>query len=293
MWLRLARAVRLDPCQRDEVLAANPVRRSAAVRLPGLGQLRRDRGMTQRALSAALGMGTTAVRRWEHGQVNVPVGRLDDVAGSLGVDRATLLDLGAQPPRDRAVQRPLAELRRAAGPTQRELALHLGVTVRTVAHWEAGTRPLPRETARQVARVLRRPLSHILAAAGLPRARVPALHTWRPVDLPLVVAALRRSSGWSASGLGRRIGVPGWTVRGWETGTRLPSPSACERLELAYGLPRNSLSRLRRELAAPGAQHSATPWPIQAGGAVTDPGLSRSVQPSRLFAPEEHGHRHR
>jgi transcriptional regulator with XRE-family HTH domain len=141
----------------------------------------------------------------------------------------------------------LADLRRAAGLTQRELALHLGITVRTVAHWEAGTRPVPLAAARPLARLLRRPLSRILLATGLQPARVSSPHTWRPADLPQVLADLRRSSGWSAAALGRRIGVSGWTVRSWEAGSTLPSPSTCQRLELVLGLPRDSLTRLRRE----------------------------------------------
>jgi transcriptional regulator with XRE-family HTH domain len=246
IWPRLASALRLDPELRDAVLAGNPARRSDGVHLRGLGQLRRDRGLTQRAFRSALGIGPTAVISWEHGRVRVPVHRLDDVAGVLGIDRATVLRLGAQTPRGRTGERPLADLRRAAGLTQRELALHLAVTIRTVAHWEAGTRPLSLAAARPLARLLRRPLPRILAAAGLQVEQVPSPHTWRLADLPQVVTVLRRSSGWSAAALGRQVGSSGWTVRSWESGTTLPSLSACQRLELVHGLPRDSLTRLRR-----------------------------------------------
>jgi transcriptional regulator with XRE-family HTH domain len=246
IWLHLAAALGLDPAQRDVVLATNPPRRSDGVHLPGLGELRRDRGLTQGAFRTALGIGATAAIEWEHGRVRVPTHRLDDVAVVLGVDRTTLLRAGAQAPSRCTGERPLSDLRRAAGLTQRELALHLDVTVRTVAHWEAGTRPLSLSAARPLARLLRRPLLRILTAAGLEPVRVPGLHTWEPADLPNVVAVLRRSSGWSAAALGRRIGVSGWTVRSWEAGTTLPSPSACQRLELVHGLPRDSLTRLHR-----------------------------------------------
>ena len=245
MWPRLAAAIGLDPSLRETVLAENPVRRSDGVHLPGLGALRRDRGLTQRAFRSALGIGATTVISWELGRVRVPVNRLDDVAGALGLDRRNLLRLGVQAPRARAGERPLADLRRAAGLTQRELALHLGVTVRTVAHWEAGTRPVPLAAARPLARLLRRPVSRVIQAAGLQPARVPSPHTWRPGCLPQVLAVLRRSSGWSAAALGRQIGASGWAVRSWEAGATLPSPSACQRLEFVYGLPRDSLTRLR------------------------------------------------
>ena len=115
MWPRLAAALRLDPSLRDMLLAANPARRSDGVRLPALGEFRRDCGLTQRRFRTALGIGATAVISWELGRVRVPVHRLDDVAGVLGVDRATLLRLGAQAPRGRTGERPLADLRRAAG----------------------------------------------------------------------------------------------------------------------------------------------------------------------------------
>jgi transcriptional regulator with XRE-family HTH domain len=244
IWPQLASALRLDPSRRDAVLAGNPPRRSDGVHLPGLGALRRERGLTQRAFRTALGIGSTAVISWEQGRVRVPAPRIDDVAGVLGVDRAILLKVGARAPRESRGERPLADLRRAAGLTQRELALHLRVSVRTVAHWEAGTRPLPLAAARPLALVLRRPLPLVAAAARLRVLPVPSPHTWRPADLADVVAQLRRSSGWSAAALGRRIGVSAWMVRSWESGSTLPSLSACQRLELVHGLPRNALTKL-------------------------------------------------
>jgi transcriptional regulator with XRE-family HTH domain len=253
IWPRLAAALRLDPSRPDAVLAGNPPRRSDGVPLPGLGQLRRDRGMTQRAFRDAVGVGATAVINWEHGRVRVPADRLDAVAGALGVDRATLLRVGAHAPRRRTGARSLADMRAAVGLTQRELALHLGVSLRTVAHWEAGSRPVPLAAARPLARLLRRPLPRILAAAGLQLVPVPSPHTWRPADLPRVMAAIRRSSGWSAAALGRRIGVSGATVRSWEAGTTLPSLSACQRLELVHDLPRGVLTGLRLDHPAPPA----------------------------------------
>ena len=120
-------ALRLDPSLRDMLLAANPARRSDGVRPAGLGELRRDRGLTQRRFRTALGIGATAVISWELGRVRVPVHRLDDVAGVLGVDRRPCSDSVRRPLEERTGERPLADLRRAGGLTQRELALHLGV----------------------------------------------------------------------------------------------------------------------------------------------------------------------
>lgn len=247
VWPRLAVALGLDALQRDAVLEGNPPRRSDGVHLPGLGQLRRDQGLTQRAFRTAVGIGATAAISWEHGRVRVPRHRLDDVAGVLSVERSTLLALAGRAPGPRRGERPLAHLRRSAGLTQREVALHLAVSVRTVAHWEAGTRPVPLAAARPLAFLLRRPLSVIAAATRLRLIPVASPHAWRPGDLPRIISQLRQSSGWSAAALGRRIGVSSWTIRSWEAGTTLLSPSACQRLELVHGLPRNALTKLLRD----------------------------------------------
>ena len=241
---RLAAALRITPSQLAAVLAGAPPRRADGVRLPGLGQLRRDRGLTQAAFRAAAGIGSTAASAWERGRVRVPSDRMAAVARALGMDEATLVALGRLPPPDRPGQRPLAALRRAAGVSQEELAHYVGASVRTIKHWEAGTRPVPLAVVRPLARCLRRPLRTVLAAAGLELPPVPPPHTWPAVGLPEVLSALRQSSGWSAAAVGRRIGVSGSTVRGWETGSSRPSASAARRLEMMHGLPSGGLVRL-------------------------------------------------
>jgi transcriptional regulator with XRE-family HTH domain len=258
---RLATALRLDPALVDVVLDGSPRRRAEGVQLPGLGRLRRERGLTQRAFCTALGIGPTTAASWEHGRVRVPADRLDDVASVLGVDREVLLRSGSESPQPRSGERPLTELRKAARMTQRELALHLGRSGRTVAHWEAGTRPVPVSVARPLARVLRQPLPRVLTAAGLVPVGVPSPRTWRPEDLPQVLTALRRASGWSAAALGRQVGMSGRIVRSWEVGSRLPPPAACQRLELAHGMPRGCLTSLRRAHPLAGALRRPTPAP--------------------------------
>jgi transcriptional regulator with XRE-family HTH domain len=136
-------------------------------------------------------------------------------------------------------------LRQRAGLTQRELALHLGVSVRTLAHWEAGSRPVPMSAVRLMARILRCTVHTVLAATERRLPVLPHPGTWQSADLPRILVALRYSAGTSAAALGGRVGVSGSTVRSWETGRSLPSASACQRLELVYGLPRDSLTRLR------------------------------------------------
>jgi transcriptional regulator with XRE-family HTH domain len=246
VWPRLAQVLGIDPALREVVLSGGRVRRREGALLAGLGLLRRERGLTQRAFATALGIGETAASSWEQGRVRVPFDRFDDVARVLGLDRTTFLDAAAQHPPARPGRRPLAELRKAAGFTQRELGLHVGRSARTVAHWEAGTRPVPVSAARPLARTLRQPLPHVLTVLGIQRVAVPDPRTWRAGDLPQVMTTLRRASGWSAAAMGRELGVSGWTVRSWEAGSTLAPLSACQRLELVHGLPRDSLTSLRR-----------------------------------------------
>jgi transcriptional regulator with XRE-family HTH domain len=242
-WARLAARLGLDPGCRGDVVGRPRSRRTEGVLLPGLGRVRRAAGLTQSAFRTRLGIGQTVTSAWENGRAPVPVDRLADIAGILGIEPEDLRAAAARPGDD-APARPLADLRRAARLTQRELAHHLGVTTRTIGHWEAGTRPVPFRVVRPLSRCLRRPVSVVLAAAGLELQPMPRPHTWQVTDLPAVLAGLRRSSGWSAAALGRRLGVTGQTVRAWEAGTSTPGLAACGRLELIHGLPGGALGRL-------------------------------------------------
>jgi transcriptional regulator with XRE-family HTH domain len=241
---KLATALRVTAEELGGLLADSPNRRSDGVVLPGLGRLRRDRGLGQRNFRSAVGIGATAANAWENGRVRVPAARLTAVAEALDLDVATLVSLASRPLPTRVVQRPLTALRRSAGLTQRELAHHLGVSVRSLAHWEAGTRPVPLSMVRPMARHLRRPLSTVLSAARLELPAIPHPATWTPAGLPEVLTALRCSSGWSAAALGRRLGTSSRVVRRWESGTVTPSARDCLRLELVHGLPHGMLSRL-------------------------------------------------
>jgi transcriptional regulator with XRE-family HTH domain len=237
-------ALRLTPDELVRALGDRAPSRADGALLPGLGQLRRDAGLTQRAFRHELGIGATTTNVWEHGRVRVPVTRLADVAAALGVNPEILLARASRPPCPSVGERPLAALRRGAGLTQRELAFHLGVSVRSVVHWEAATRPVPPAVVRPLARCLRAPLAAVLAAAGLELPVLARPASWTPEQLPEVLATLRRSSGWSAAALGRRLGVAGRTVRTWETGAGTPSASAVRRLELLHSLPQGCLIRL-------------------------------------------------
>jgi transcriptional regulator with XRE-family HTH domain len=273
----LARSLRVTPEECTVMLAGSRPRRSDGVLLPGLGQLRRELGLTQRALRTAIGLGPSAANAWEHGRVRVPTGRLAAVAGALGVDPQTLVAAASRPPRDRAADRPLTGLRRAAGLTQREMAHHLGASVRTVAHWEAGSRTLPLSVARRLAGLLKVPLPTLLRAAERERAVLTHPRTWTPGNLPQVLTTLRVNAGWSAAALARRIGTSGGVVRGWERGGRLPASSVCARLELVYRLPRGVLTRLVPEGIA---QRRSQQLGATCGGTVSSAAPRHELAPS-------------
>jgi transcriptional regulator with XRE-family HTH domain len=283
---RLTRALRVTPEELSVMLAGSRPRRSDGVLLPGLGQLRRELGLTQRAFRSAIGIGPSAANAWEHGRVRVPIGRLASVAGALGVDPQAVVAAASRPPRNRAEDRPLTRLRRATGLTQREMAHHLGASVRSVAHWEAGTRTLPWSVARRLAALLRVPLPTVLRAAEREMPTLTHPRTWTRADVPQVLKTLRCNAGWSAAALARRLGTSGGAIRTWETGRVFPSPSVCARLELVYGLPHGVLARLvpertdcRGSRRLPGRPGEDTVPPARVGAlgfAPLGPGLMRT-----------------
>lgn len=59
--------------------------------------------------------------------------------------------------------------------------------------------------------------------------------------------AWRADEGLSRLAAAQTLGVAHTTQRSWEAGNALPSVSACQRLEMVHGLPRDSLTRLRRD----------------------------------------------
>jgi transcriptional regulator with XRE-family HTH domain len=241
---RLGRALGLDPRAVPGLLHPASGRRRTAVLLPGLGALRRSRGWSQRAFREAAGVGATTAGRWERGRTPVPQDRLPIIARLLGLGVADVVAIAAGPGAEPAPRSQLAALRWAVGLTQREVALHVGVSIRTVVAWESGGRRPPASSVRLLAGCLRVPASRVRAAVGVELPTIPHPATWRNDDLPDLLGRLRAAAGLSAAEVGRRLSVPRQRVRAWESGLTGLSPGVAQRLELLHDLPSGVLARI-------------------------------------------------
>ncbi len=111
-----------------------------------LRRLRAQAGLTQRDLAIAVGVTTSMVLRWERRGVIPSAPRLARLAAALGVPPDALLgppphDVGECPAESEAVApTSLRALREAAGLSQWQLAVRLGVTEGAVHRWETGER---------------------------------------------------------------------------------------------------------------------------------------------------------
>ncbi len=111
-----------------------------------LRHLRAQAGLTQRDLAIAVGVTGSMVLRWERRGVIPSAARLPQLAAALGAPSDALFeqaapDVGGQPTAS-GVPAPasLRALREAAGLSQWQLAVRLGVTEGAVSRWEAGDR---------------------------------------------------------------------------------------------------------------------------------------------------------
>lgn len=231
-WPAIGTALGLGPDRVAALLAGRPPARLDGVPLPSLGHARRSARVTQRVLAERVGVAPTTLSMWETSGVRVPSAVAVQLARTLGTDVARL---AAPPARPEPETRPLRGLRRAAGMSCREAAVHLGVAVGTLARYESGERSTPVAVLRRMATVYRRPPEGLLRfSAGV--VPLPAGARWRPEDVPQAIQALRTAAGMSKVQLGRVLGRSGQAVRSWETGRTRPTPTTCRRLEAVFGL---------------------------------------------------------
>jgi transcriptional regulator with XRE-family HTH domain len=140
----LATLLGVGPTVLERALGRHPVGRCGAVRLPGLGRLRRGRGLRARDVAAALGVAASTVSSWETGAARVPTERLAPLAALLGVAPSELIGWAtASPPRSDSMT-VWAAGRLFRRMTQREAAAVLGVSISQLSRVENGhRRPAP------------------------------------------------------------------------------------------------------------------------------------------------------
>lgn len=236
-WPALGSALGLEP---DEVAALFTDYRPArldGVRLPSLGRARRAAGLTQQALAELVGVAPTTLSMWECAGVPVPSATTKRLGWVLGVAPRSL----AAPSTPEPDPRPLRRLRRAARMSRREAAAQLGISVGSLARYEAGERGTPIPVLRRMAAAYGRPVSELLKHAGCEILPLPPGSRWRPDQVPAAITALRVAAGLSKVDLGRLVGRSGQAVGGWESGRTRPTPVTCRRLETIFGLPAGRL----------------------------------------------------
>jgi transcriptional regulator with XRE-family HTH domain len=125
--------------------------------------------------------------------------------------------------------------------SQREAAAHLGITVGSLARYEAGERRTPMVVLRRMAGAYQRPVAELLEHGGCTILPLPRGPRWRPRDVPAAITALRLAAGLTKVDLGRLTGRSGQAVGAWEAGRTRPGTATSRRLETIFGLPGGQL----------------------------------------------------
>jgi transcriptional regulator with XRE-family HTH domain len=137
---RLAGALNVSQVVIEQAMQHLPASRSEGLRLPGLGRLRRSRGVSARDVATALGISASTLSTWERGAVPVPAHRLPRVAAVLGMTPAALVQCGSVTTSAPEMATAWAAGRRSQRMSQREAAAILGVSVSHLSRIENGHR---------------------------------------------------------------------------------------------------------------------------------------------------------
>lgn len=167
----------------------------------------RQSGLSITEVAERAGVGRTALFSWLAG-TTVPAPRHQvALAGTLGVDVASLADAAGS--RVRTAQGPTEKLRAAATWTQAELAARAEVSVTAVRRLERG------ETVRPST------ITAVAAALGVSAAALTdGVSSGQPVDVSLSgrIAALLSQRAWTSSDLAAHLGVHRQQLSAWRAG---------------------------------------------------------------------------
>lgn len=216
----ISQVLGVDPDTVGAWLRGLPIARHDLVgRLPGLGRVLKEAGITPSLVADACGVSSETVTQWLQDRRSLPRQALTALARLMGQEEARLLATL----RRRAVEPSCGGLRRARlrrGLTQRALAGRLGVGAPTVSHWETGRSRPARYRIEQMATVLG------VVPTDLAREMDVSPYEFSAEghvgDFGEAIRAARQESGLSKAQLARCVGVSSATIRRWECGATVP-----------------------------------------------------------------------
>ncbi|RBY85901.1 helix-turn-helix transcriptional regulator [Blastococcus sp. TF02A-26] len=188
-------------------------------------------GLTMTQVANRVGVTPASVSRWENGCRRPSPEHRPALARVLRVAPEQLDGLLEDTPAGRwdgAALPGLGALRRAAGWTQREFALAVGIGSTTAHRWENGRTRVPEDRLERVAEALGLTPAELLERGATPVARadsIPAL------------ARLRTAAGMSQQEAAHHVGISVRTLRRYEHGRRRPGLAAARSLARCYRRP--------------------------------------------------------
>lgn len=234
-WPRIAAVLGLDAADVGRLYAAHRAPSELAA-LPALRSRRRQLGLTQAQLAAAVGADVSSIQRWER-HARAPYAQAQRLAAALRTDLAGLARPVAAPPPAPRRDQPLRRLRQGRHLGSGVVAARVGVSRSALLAWERGSSRPSWAQARRLAHALALPTEQVFTAAGLDAPRHLDPHRWGGADLPAILAELRRWEGATQEEFGALLGVTAATVSAWEHGRQRPRGTALRRLDQRLRVP--------------------------------------------------------
>lgn len=214
--------------------APQPLRTAGTPRTP-LSRARLRAGLSGAQLARAVGVSRPTVALWEQGQRRPARTYWTALAAALElpVEQVAELFVGYRAARFDSWRLPsLADARRTAGVTQRQLAGRLGVAPTTLSMWESAGVPVPLDAITDIARLLQ--------TSG---ERLRATPTRGPAPDPRPLRQARRQAGMTQREAAAYLGVAVGSLARYESGERCTPLHVVRAMAVAYRRP---IAELRR-----------------------------------------------